>query len=212
MVLGLLPIIQVTAATGKDVTLMSLTRTAAASADSGNQFNADSGVYASVSTLTAWSNSVQVDIGGTGRTPVVINHGGRKWQTAQEDGINNASAFQIKFKTVDYENIRFSCRQKSTASGPDFFSLAYRIGAQGGFTAIPGSYAGSVNITGSSNDTYSAYDDPVKNTTSTYTSFVLPVEMEDEDEVYLRIYVDGPTSVGAGSGNTSINNILITGD
>jgi len=54
--------------------LMSLTRTTATLAEAGNQFSADSGVYAVISNLTAWNNNAQIVIGGTGRTPVVINN------------------------------------------------------------------------------------------------------------------------------------------
>jgi len=55
-----------------------------------------------------------------------------------------------------------------------------------------------------SNDTYDALR-------PSYNEFVLPVEMNDEIEVYLRIVFNGLTTLGA-NGNTSINDIVIIGD
>ncbi|MCL2815286.1 MAG: metallophosphoesterase, partial [Oscillospiraceae bacterium] len=188
-----------------DILLMSLTRTIAATAEEGNQFNADAGVYANASNLTAWDNDTQITIGGTGRTPIVINNAATStasgWIPASVVGIDNASAFEIKFSTENYENIRFSCRQKSTGSGPDAFKLAYRIGSTGSFTAISDT---AVNPPRISNDTYGALE-------QTYDEFILPDLMENEDEVYLRIYFDGLDNLGK-NGNTSINDIVIIGD
>jgi hypothetical protein len=56
---------------------MSLTRTEAdAATDIGNQFDADSGIYANVSNLIAWNDNTQRNIGDlfTNRTPIVFNN------------------------------------------------------------------------------------------------------------------------------------------
>ena len=213
MILGMLPIFGVGAlAAGPetDVELMSLTRTAATAAEAGNMFGADTGVYADASNLTAWSNNTQKAVGGTGRTPIVFNNaqttGG--WKPISVAGINNADAFQIQFSTAGYDNIRFTCRQKSTGSGPDGFLLAYSVGSPTGpYTAIEGSRTGTNGIPAiqrMSNDTYAALRD-------TYDSFVLPSEMDDEAVVYLRVVFDGLDNLGQ-NGNTSINDIVIIGD
>ena len=193
-----------------DVVLMSLTRDTATAAEEGNLFSADSGIFAGVSNLTIWSDNTQKNIGGTGRTPIVFNNaqttGG--WKPVSVAGINNADAFQIKFSTTGYENIRFSCSQKSTGSGPDAFLLAYSIGSPTGpYTEILLSETGGNGIpaiTRIGNDTYAALQ-------PSYDEFLLPVEMENEAEVYLRIVFNGLTTLGA-NGNTSINDILIIGN
>ena len=209
----MMPALSVSAAesdNGLDVVLMSLTRTAATAAEAGNQFGADSGVFAEVSNLTAWSNNTQKIVGGTGRTPIVFNNaqttGG--WKPISVAGLDHADAFQIMFSTVGYENIRFTCRQKSTGSGPDAFQLAYSIGnPDGPYTLIENSRTGSNGIpaiTRMSNDTYAALRD-------SYDDFILPIETENQAEVYLRVVFDGLTNLGQ-NGNTSINDIVIIGD
>jgi hypothetical protein len=55
-----------------------------------------------------------------------------------------------------------------------------------------------------SNDTYSAL-------MPSYAHFVLPSEMDNQSEVYLRVVFNGLTNLGQ-NGNTSINNIVIVGD
>jgi hypothetical protein len=193
-----------------DVELMSLTRETATAAETGNMFSADSGIYADVSNLTIWSDNTQKAIGGTGRTPIVFNNaqttGG--WKPVSVAGLDDADAFQIKFSTLGYENIRFSCSQKSTGSGPDAFLLAYSIGdPEGPYTIIENSETGTNGIPAisrMSNDTYAAL-------CPSYDGFILPAEMENEAEVYLRIVFNGLTNLGT-NGNTSINDIVIIGD
>ncbi len=192
------------------VELMSLTRETATEAEAGNQFGADSGVYADQSGLTAWSNNTQKVIGGTGRTPIVFNNAQTTdgWKPVSVAGVDGADAFQIEFSTSGYENIRFTCRQKSTGSGPDAFVLAYSIGsADGPYTVIDGSETGTNGIpaiTRVSNNEYSAL-------AASYTDFALPADTEDQADVYLRVVFNGSESLGA-NGNTSINDIIITGD
>ena len=196
-----------------NVELMSLTRTAAnTAADAGNQFNADSGVFADVSNLTAWNNNEQKVIGyqGSNRTPIVFNNAAAgAWQSvgpaAVDAGItvDTASAFQIKFATTGYENIRLSASQKSTGSGPESFALAYSIGSPTGpYTAIADSQHKNATA---SNDTYAALQ-------PSYEDFVLPAELADQAEVYLRVYMVESALSNRSNGNTSINDIVITGE
>ncbi|MCL2626362.1 MAG: hypothetical protein FWD46_06075 [Cystobacterineae bacterium] len=197
-------------AAAADIELMSLSRTTATAAEAGNQFTADSGIYADVSNLTAWSDNTQKAVGGTGRTPIVFNNaqttGG--WKPISVAGLDNADAFQIQFSTLGYENIRFTCTQKSTGSGPNAFLLAYSIGnPEGPYTLIANSETGTNGIpaiTRMSNDTYAAL-------VASYTDFVLPSEMDNQTEVYLRVVFNGLTTLGQ-NGNTSINDIVVVGD
>ena len=192
---------------GDAVLLVALKReSATVMADPGNKFNADEGIYADVSELTAWDNNQQIVIGSNGsteRTPIVINNAEtvttNGWQPANEVGIDDATAFQLKFSTKGHEDITFSCTQKSTGSGPDTFRLAYRIGSTGSFTPVENSLVHPVRV---SNDSYDALQ-------PTYDEFSLPITMSNQDVVYLRIYFDGANGLGR-NGNTSINDIKIT--
>jgi alpha-tubulin suppressor-like RCC1 family protein len=209
MVLAPTPVPSTTAVLPQHV-LFSLNRTANTVADAGNRFDALSQVSADAH-LTAWDNNRQVSIGSSGsdtRTPIVFNNGSlagtapdNGWKAASVFGVDNASAFELKFSTEFSSNIHFSCLQKSTGSGPDTFKLAYRIGPSGAFTPIKNSTVTPVRV---GNDTYSAL-------AQTYNGFILPAAMNNQNEVYLRVYFDGLTTLGR-NGNTSINNIVIRGN
>jgi hypothetical protein len=207
LVTGLFTFVPHTAsAENAPVLLMSLTRTEATLAEEGNKFTADEGM----GELTAWDNNEQIIIGGTGRTPIVINNAAlyptsTDWQAASVVGLENASAFQIKFNTTGFDDIRFSCRQKSTGSGPDAFRLAYRVGSGGEWVAIPDSLTGTGEIPAVprvGDNTYGALE-------QTYDNFILPDAVNNQAEVYLRIYFDGIIDLTR-NGNTSINDIRIT--
>ena len=214
----------VTPPEGIDVTLMSLTRPENIAADvvheNWTQFNADSGVFAAVSHLTGWDNGIRQRIGPTGsaaRTPIVFNNGetagARGWHgvgpAAADAGITieTATAWQVRFETTGYENIRFSAQQKSTGSGPDSFALAYSLtGPTGPFIAIPNSAAQPLRI---GNDTFEVFEDP---RTHTYVEFALPAAVADQGAVYLRVYCYDLQITNRPNGNTSINNIVVIGD
>jgi hypothetical protein len=189
--------------------LMSLTQTTAAAAGTDNRFNADSGVFANVSHLTAWNNNAQITIGGTLRTPVVINNAAAgAWRSvgsaAADAGVtvDTATAFQVKYSTTGYESITFSASQKSTGSGPESFALAYSAGSPTGpYTVIPGSKINNFRV---GDDTYAALK-------QSYAEFPLPAEAEDKAEVYLRVYMVDSALANRSNGNTSINDIKITG-
>jgi hypothetical protein len=213
------------------VVLMSLTRTGSVEFAVNNRFDADSGVYASESFLTAWNSNAQVAIGALNqnvRTPIVINNnavtasGGLGWRSvgpAPADAgvtVDTATAFQIQFKTAGYDDIRFSCRQKSTGTGPQQFELAYSLdGPTGPFIPIEntrrwnlqgnqlGEGLGPITTT----NTYADFD-AVE--TQTFTNFPLPADVADQDVVYLRLYLVDSTLADRTNGNTSINDIIIS--
>ena len=190
--------------------LMSISRTFASEADPGRKFNADSGVFKDVSDLTAYNSNQQIDIGGGGRTPIVINNAAAgAWQSVgdapEDEGVtvNTATAFQIKFSTAGYDTIRFTCFQKSSASGPEAFALAYSIGnPTGPYTAIPNT---KKTVVTSAENTYSVLE-------KTYDEFVLPAEIHNKSVVYLRVYMVDSELEDRSNGNTSINNIKIIGN
>jgi hypothetical protein len=178
----------------------------------GNYFAANSGGFRHDSRLTAWSGDAQVVIGGTGRTPVVINNGSivggwRSVGPADVDAgitVDTATAFQIQFKTTGYTGIQFSATQKSTGSGPESFALAYSIGnPEGPFTPIADSKRDV-----SRDPATNAYSD----LRPSYTNFALPAALNNQNEVYLRVYMVDSALANRQNGNTSINDIFITGE
>ncbi|MCL2262335.1 MAG: hypothetical protein FWC08_03825 [Defluviitaleaceae bacterium] len=217
-----------TVAAGTEITLMELVRTEYnAAADSGNQFNATGGLFRNVSNLTAWSGNVQRVIGyvDTNRAPVVFNNfDDPGWRSVNptvgadhlDHGVtvDTATAFQIRFETTGHENIRFSARQRSTGSGPDFFALAYRIGSEGGFTSISGTRTSNRQAPAAYRN--NAYSDFNWANSQTFDRFRLPASIADEAVVYLRVYMRESnlpsTDAARQGGNTSINDIIISGD
>ncbi|MCL2577282.1 MAG: InlB B-repeat-containing protein [Defluviitaleaceae bacterium] len=210
-----------------DVSLMELTMTSNNAEAIGNQFNATDGLFRSVSNLTAWSENVQRNIGyrGTFRTPIVLNNFGAGWRSVNpaasavhlDHGItvDTATAFQIRFETTGHENIRFSARQRSTGSGPDFFALAYRVGSDGGFTSVAGT-RNTVSLQNTAGFRDNAYSDLNWSHSQTFNNFRLPPEVENESVIYIRVYMRESEMESSNntrtSGNTSINDIKIIGD
>jgi len=197
----------------------------------GNQFNATGGIPVNLTSasLTAWSHGVQQAIGVTGspidpRAPIVFNNFGVSgnatatgWRSvnhltapdANAANIGDATAFQIRFATTGYENIRFSASQRSTGGGPDRFGLAYRVGPTGPWVDIDNTLTTNRQSSGDFNvDNYATYNRP---DAVTFNNLLLPSAVNDQEEVYLRVYMLR-SSVTGNSGNTSINDILITGD
>ena len=212
---------------GEDIVLMELRRTQTNATATNNRFNATGGLFQGISHLTAWSSGVQRNIGfdGTDRAPIVMNNLAPGWRSvnpsAEPDDldygitVDTATAFQIRFSTARHDNIRFSARQRSTGSGPDFFALAYRIGSEGGFTSIPGTlnYISLQNTFGYRDNNYSDFD---WQHSQTFDQFSLPATMANQRVVYLRVYMRyseiESTTASRVNGNTSINNIVIIGD
>ena len=215
-----------------DNVLVQLIREVNTQADEGNQFNATAGVFMDVSHLTAWDNNVQQRIGAVGaqdRTPIVFNNGetynSRGWRSVSASEldagitVDTASAWQLRFETTGYENIRFSANQKSTGSGPDSFALAYSLdGPDGPFTMIPGSAAQPLRA---SDNSFEIIEDE---RARTYIEFELPDTVANQEVVYLRVFGYNFGRLNTASperpdtmddrqnGNTSINHIVVIGD
>ncbi|MCL2224369.1 MAG: CotH kinase family protein [Defluviitaleaceae bacterium] len=199
--------------------LAEITRTENNAAAENNRFNATGGVFRHSAFLTAWSGNTQRTIGfmGDNRAPMVLNNSAVAdgWRSVGDTGVtvDTATAFQIRFETTGHENIRFSARQRSTGSGPDYFALAYRVGSTGDFTSIPNTRnAVSLrNTQGFRNNNYSDFNWPHS---QTFDGFLLPAAVANQPAVYLRVYMR-ETALAANdrtNGNTSINNIVITGE
>ena len=203
--------------------------------------DATGGLFQSVSSLQAFSNNAPVEIRGE-NTPfnfrnqenlvhpqlvdvdgredfpnldaagIADNVGGRGWRgvgTGSLDSgvtIETASAWQVRFSTEGFNNIRFSAQQRSTSSGPDAFALAYRIGSDGEWMHITGSER---SIFRGGNGNITDYENPASHS---FTDFLLPAAVNDQPVVYLRVYARDLTIDRRLNGNTSINNIMITGE
>ena len=212
---------------GSDIPLMVLENSARQatpeflSGDTNGHFNATDGIFSSVSTLTAWNGAARRPIGvtpGTNRAPIVMEGraGGPTWMAvghaAAAQNVSTAAeatAFEIAFRTTGFENIRFSARQRSTGSGPQYFALAYRIGTSGNWVSIPGTT--TTNRQAPAAYRGNAYTDFNWADSRTFDRFTLPPEVANQETVYLRLYLRGGNAAGV-AGNTSINNILIIGD
>ena len=205
------------------ILLMSLVMTEAVESGAANRFDATGGKFADVSSLTAWNNNERIVIGGTGRTPIVINNGavnnnptgGNGWRSvgaaAIDAGItvDTATAFQIEFSTLGYDDIRLTCRQKSTGSGPEYFALAYSLtGPTGPFIPIAGTKTASMQAPPAyTTNTYADLDHPAG---VTFLNFPLPSEVANQERVFLRVYMVDSTLANRANGNTSINDIHIS--
>ncbi|MCL2195249.1 MAG: CotH kinase family protein, partial [Oscillospiraceae bacterium] len=216
-----------TTADTTDIVLMTLTRTESTAAATNNQFDADGGLFAAQAHLTAWNNNEQIAIGYDGRVraPIVINNdavnnntvGGNGWRSVGpaeiDEGItvDTATAFQLRFETTAHENIRFTARQRSTGSGPQFFALAYSLGgATGPFTPIADTITANVQSPqGFRDNAYTDFDFAGANT---FTNVALPTTLANQSVVYLRVYMINSTLGDRANGNTSINDIVVIGD
>jgi hypothetical protein len=140
---------------------------------------------------------------------VAVNH---TLSAQSVSSIGEATAFQIRFETTGYENIRFSAIQRSTQTGPDMFALAYRIGTGGEWVAITNSSTESRRTPANRASLITnSYTDFNLITSQMFNRFELPEAVDDQEVVYLRLYLLNATAEGR-SGNTSINDILIVGD
>ena len=214
---------------GLDFVLMELVREESnAAEDSGGRFNATGGIFQGSSHLSAFGGGVRLTIGymGTSRAPMVLNNfnnpGWRSVNQAVDSDhldygitVDTATAFEIRFETTGYQNIRFSARQRSTGSGPDFFALAYRVGSSGGFSSIPET-RNIVSLQNTQGFRDNAYSDLNWAHSQTFNQFTLPEATTNQEVVYLRVYMreSGIESSDSArtTGNTSINDIFIIGD
>lgn len=106
----------------------------------------------------------------------------------------------ISASTKGYKDIKFSAEQFSTSKGPRDYAIS--VSTDGiSYTPVENS---SVRVTDGLNPTYS--------------NISLPAELDDRDEIYIKIKIDGGETLSGlefvdvvGKGNTDINNIEICG-
>lgn len=109
----------------------------------------------------------------------------------------NAKWWQIEINTVGFENLEISSRQRSSGTGPRNFTLQYRIGAIGVWTAVPN---GAIVVA----DNF---------TSGVLNSVPLPVACENQVSLFLRWVMTSNVSVGGGTvattGTSRIDDIQV---
>ena len=172
------------------------------------------GLYQAHSNLTGRSNNQHVPLGSNNAgTPVNFPRqsivGGIGWRAASIFDYTYAEAFQFQIRTTGHDNIRFTASIKSTGSGPDFFELAWSTSSTGPFTVIPGSRTTNRQAPLSfRTDTYADFN---WSNSNAWNNFVLPPEVNDRNEVYIRAVFNGSTTLG-NNGNAAINRVSFIGD
>ena len=110
----------------------------------------------------------------------------------------------IETSTTDYKNLTLNLEQLSSNKGPRDWGVAYSTDGRN-YT-----YVASSNVRAISNDS-------TDNTVETYGNLPLPSECDNQDKLYLKIFINGGESVDGDElvdvlkGNTGINNIEISG-
>jgi len=118
--------------------------------------------------------------------------------------VQNSAAWIITLNTTGYENIRFSAEQASSNNGPGEFGLAWRVGTAGNWTLIPNAEVVYTDLP--QGDTFF----------QTFHNLALPSGVENQAVVQIRVWISSDVNrqgatLGTGTGNTSINNIVFAG-
>ncbi|MCL2225899.1 MAG: metallophosphoesterase [Defluviitaleaceae bacterium] len=173
--------------------------------------NETGGVFNDGAVLTAWDSNQLRAIGANGaRTPMVMENGGnidfapwaRDWKAAPVTGIRYASAFQLQFETTGFSDLRFSASMKCSGSFSQnttpIFALAYSLDGDT-WAKIADS---SVTVVRADANTYEVL-------APAFLNFELPAAMEDQDEVFLRVFFNAAENAPR-DGNVSINRIVVS--
>jgi len=118
--------------------------------------------------------------------------------------VEESAGWVITLNTTGFEDITLSAEQRSANNGPGFFQLAWRVGTTGAWTVVPGFEVTRSQLP--SADTW----------VQTINNVELPAEIEDQDEVQIRVWISNSERRSGGlllqdGGNTSINNIVFSG-
>lgn len=110
---------------------------------------------------------------------------------------NNGGYWIMKVSTIDYENLTFTAKMRSSNTGPKNFQLSYSIDGGTNWTNV---------------------GEPVALTTTLsakYSGVSLPAEAANCASVWLKLEMIGTTAVGgnevASGGTSNINNIVVSG-
>jgi hypothetical protein len=120
------------------------------------------------------------------------------------DKVSGNGYWLIETSTKGYTDLTLNLEQLSSNKGPRDWGLAYSLDGAN-YTYISNS-----NVRAISNDS-------VQSTVETYNNFVLPEACDNQDKLYLKIFINGGESVDGQElelntkGNTGINSIELSG-
>ncbi|MBI4649686.1 MAG: fibronectin type III domain-containing protein, partial [Bacteroidia bacterium] len=142
-------------------------------------------------------------ISSSGTSAILYSYSGATTNSARATGWdagNGTKYWQIEFVTTNYNTLKFSSKQRSSATGPRDFKAQYKVGAGGTWTDITG--ATSITVA----DNYSS---------GVLSEVALPTECDNQSSVYIRWIMTSNTSVDLGTvasaGASNIDDIIIIG-
>lgn len=110
----------------------------------------------------------------------------------------------IETSTKGYRNLTLNLEQLSSNSGPRDWGIAYSTDGNK-YTYVENSNARAIS------------NDAVKSTVETYGNLVLPSECDNQEKLYIKVFINGGESVTGSElelitkGNTGINSIELSG-
>ncbi|MCL2215747.1 MAG: stalk domain-containing protein [Defluviitaleaceae bacterium] len=173
---------------------------------------ATSGATAALTTLEFfYANGEVAELGHANRAAVNAPGVAAGWFPAGDGAINanNAGGWRFTLSTLGQENITFSAQQGSSNNGPRDFGLAYRLNTTGSWTSFGPGWANTILVS----------DGPGFGMTNTFENVQLPSTTFNQPFVQIKVYVasrarrsDGVLSLAPNGGNTSINNVVFSGE
>lgn len=124
--------------------------------------------------------------------------------TKKLDNPKNNGYWLIKTSSKGYTDLTLNLEQISSSKGPRDWGLAYSLDGSN-YTYIANSNVRAIN------------NDATTSTVETYNNFALPDECDDQDELYIKVFINGGESVDATElelvtkGNTGMNAIELSG-
>jgi hypothetical protein len=120
------------------------------------------------------------------------------------DKVSGNGYWLIETSSKGYTDLTLNLEQLSSNKGPRDWGLAYSLDGAN-YTYVAGS-----NVRAISNDA-------VTSTVETYNNFALPSECDNQDKLYIKVFINGGESVDGKElelntkGNTGINSIELSG-
>lgn len=124
--------------------------------------------------------------------------------TKQLDKVDGNGYWLIETSTAGFTNLSLNLEQISSNKGPRDWGLAYSLNGRD-YTYIPSSNAKAIS------------NDAAISTVETYNNFALPSACDNQEKVYIKVFINGGESVDGTElelvtkGNTGINAIELSG-
>lgn len=150
------------------------------------------------------TDSTVLSYTGTYGVKVEYSVGNPYTATKNLDNPKGNGFWLVETSTLGYSDLTLNLEQLSSNKGPRDWGLAYSLDGTN-YTYIENS-----NVRAISNDSAAT-------TVETYNNFALPEECNDQEKVYIKVFINGGESVDGAEletvlkGNTGINNIELSG-